>query len=96
MDSEVATFVAVGTWKTNVHVYRLSDMTEVAREALGGEAIPRSVLMALFDGQPFLLCALGDGQLYNFHIDAATGGASGRGLRIDCCGTAKIGHGCFH
>jgi len=65
--------VAVGTWKTNVHVYRLSDMTEVAREALGGEAIPRSVLMALFDGQPFLLCALGDGQLYNFHIDAATG-----------------------
>ena len=65
--------MAVGTWAMRLHTFRLADMGEAASEALGGEAIPRSLLLALFDGQPFLLCALGDGQLYNFHIDPQTG-----------------------
>ena len=36
------------------------------QEALGGEVIPRSVLFAQFEGVAYLLCALGDGHLYNW------------------------------
>ena len=72
--------MAVGTWAMRLHTFRLSDMGEATSEALGGEAIPRSLLLALFDGQPFLLCALGDGQLYNFHIDPKTGASPTRAV----------------
>ena len=70
---DAATLAAVGTWGMQLHTFRLPDLSPAADEALGSEAIPRSVLLAVFDGAPFLLCALGDGQLYNFHIDADTG-----------------------
>ena len=73
---EAATLAAVGTWGMQLHTFRLPDLSPAADEALGSEAIPRSVLLAVFDGAPFLLCALGDGQLYNFHIDADTGQCS--------------------
>ena len=56
-----------------VHIYSLPDLKPLTTERLGGEVIPRSVLFAKFEGVPYLLCALGDGQLYNFHIDAETG-----------------------
>ena len=36
------------------------------QEALGGETIPRSVLFAEFQGTAYLLCALGDGHLFNW------------------------------
>ena len=67
---------AVGTWGMHLHTYRLPDLALAADESLGSEAIPRSVLLAVFDGAPFLLCALGDGQLYNFHVDVTTGDPS--------------------
>ncbi len=70
---EAATLAAVGTWGMQLHTFRLPDLSPAADEALGSDAIPRSVLLAVFDGAPFLLCALGDGQLYNFHINADTG-----------------------
>ena len=70
---ESASLAAVGTWGMHLHTFRLPDLTPAANESLGSEAIPRSVLLAVFDGAPFLLCALGDGQLYNFHIDVTTG-----------------------
>lgn len=45
------------------------------------QVIPRSVLMAYFeDAGPHLLCALGDGQLHNFRLDAATGAHAARML----------------
>ena len=56
-----------------MHIYSLPDLKLLVTEKLGGEVIPRSVLFAKFEGVPYLLCALGDGQLYNFHIDAETG-----------------------
>ena len=56
-----------------VHIYSLPELKPLVNEKLGGEVIPRSVLFAKFEGVPYLLCALGDGQLYNFHIDAETG-----------------------
>lgn len=46
----------------------------MASEALGGEVIPRSVLIADFEAAgPYLLCAMGDGALFNFRLDPATG-----------------------
>ena len=38
----------------------------------------RSVLLAALEGVPYLLCALGDGQLLNFRIDPASGALSER------------------
>lgn len=37
------------------------------------QVIPRSVLFAQFEGVPYLLCALGDGHLFTFHINRQTG-----------------------
>jgi len=37
------------------------------------EIIPRSVLMASFEGINYLLCALGDGSLYYFVLNIETG-----------------------
>ncbi len=45
----------------------------MATEALGGEIIPRSVLIADFEAGPHLLCALGDGVLFNFRLDPFSG-----------------------
>ena len=36
------------------------------------EIIPRSILMSVFEGTPYLLVALGDGSLFYFSIQAAT------------------------
>ena len=52
---------------------RLPNLEEVASEALGGEAIPRSVLLSDFEAGPHLLCALGDGVLFTFRLDLSTG-----------------------
>ena len=37
------------------------------------EIIPRSILMATFESVHYLLCALGDGSLFYFLLDAKTG-----------------------
>jgi DNA damage-binding protein 1 len=44
-----------------VRLIRLSILKEITREYLGGEIIPRSILMAKFEGTSYLLCALRDG-----------------------------------
>jgi hypothetical protein len=43
---------------------------------------------AAFEGVPYLLCAMGDGQLYNFHVAEATGALSER--KKICLGTKPI------
>ncbi|XP_019874533.2 DNA damage-binding protein 1 [Aethina tumida] len=59
--------VAVGLWTDiSVRILRLPDLTEATKEMLGGEIIPRSVLMTNFEGQNYLLCALGDGSMFYF------------------------------
>lgn len=40
------------------------------------QVIPRSLLFATFEGIPYLLCALGDGHLFNFHVNTQTGSAA--------------------
>ncbi|CAN8027231.1 unnamed protein product [Ixodes persulcatus] len=45
---------------------------------VNAEIIPRSILMTTFEGVHYLLCALGDGSLFYFLLDASTGAVSDR------------------
>ena len=71
-----------------VHILSLPDLKYLRSEKLGGEVIPRSVLLAVFEEVPYLLCALGDGQLYNWQLDAAKGELSDQ--KKICLGTKPI------
>ncbi|KAL0699191.1 hypothetical protein Bca4012_055313 [Brassica carinata] len=65
---------AVGMWTDiSVRIFVLPDLTLITKEQLGGEIIPRSVLLCAFEGISYLLCALGDGHLLNFQLDTRTG-----------------------
>lgn len=62
--------VAVGLWTDiTVRLFRLPALEEMTKETLGGEIIPRSILMTQFEGTNYLLCALGDGSLFYFVIN---------------------------
>ena len=63
---------AVGLWTDiSVRLLRLQpSLDEMSREYLGGEIIPRSVLLAKFERVNYLLCALGDGTLFYFVLAA--------------------------
>lgn len=65
---------AVGMWTDiSVQIFSLPDLNLITREPLGGEIIPRSVLLCAFEGISYLLCALGDGHLLNFLLNTSTG-----------------------
>uniref|UniRef100_A0A1J3CXS5 DNA damage-binding protein 1 n=1 Tax=Noccaea caerulescens TaxID=107243 RepID=A0A1J3CXS5_NOCCA len=65
---------SVGMWTDiSVRVFSLPELTLITKEQLGGEIIPRSVLLCAFEGISYLLCALGDGHLLNFQLDTTTG-----------------------
>ncbi|KAJ8449900.1 hypothetical protein Cgig2_029262 [Carnegiea gigantea] len=65
---------AVGMWTDiSVRIYSLPDLNLIIKENLGGEIIPRSVLLCSFEGISYLLCALGDGHLLNFILSMSTG-----------------------
>ncbi|KAF5292358.1 hypothetical protein FQA39_LY03392 [Lamprigera yunnana] len=67
-------FVAVGLWTDiSVCILKLPELTDVYKEILGGEVIPRSVLMTSFEGYNYLLCALGDGSMYYFFLHKDSG-----------------------
>lgn len=73
-DSSRAEMVAVGLWTDiSARVLRLPALDEIYREALGGEIIPRSILMTSFEGLNYLLCALGDGSMFYFSLNKDTG-----------------------
>lgn len=66
--------VAVGLWTDiSVRLLKLPDLSEISKEKIGGEIIPRSILMANFEGINYLLCALGDGAMYYFTLDKDAG-----------------------
>ncbi|XP_064831146.1 DNA damage-binding protein 1-like [Oncorhynchus masou masou] len=70
---------AVGLWTDiSARVLKLSCFTALHKEMLGGEIIPRSILMTTFEGGYYLLCALGDGALFYFGLDLTTGVLSER------------------
>jgi len=64
---------AVGLWTDiSARLLKLPSLEEVHKEPLKGEIIPRSILMAVFEGTPYLLVALGDGSLFYFTINPVT------------------------
>ena len=72
--SNTAKLVAVGLWTDiSVRILLLPDLSEMNKELLGGEIIPRSILMTSFEGNTYLLCALGDGSMYYFTVNGQNG-----------------------
>ncbi|XP_047333166.1 DNA damage-binding protein 1-like [Impatiens glandulifera] len=65
---------AVGMWTDiSVQIFSLPDLNLITKENLGGEIIPRSVLLCSLEGVSYLLCALGDGHLLSFLLNINTG-----------------------
>ncbi|KJE89467.1 UV-damaged DNA binding protein, variant [Capsaspora owczarzaki ATCC 30864] len=61
---------AVGLWTDiTVRVLSVPTLEQVLVQPLEGQIIPRSILMATFEGQPRLLCALGDGSMHTYSFD---------------------------
>ncbi|XP_048118493.1 DNA damage-binding protein 1 [Alosa alosa] len=70
---------AVGLWTDiSARVLKLPCFSPLHKEMLGGEIIPRSILMTTFEGSHYLLCALGDGALFYFGLDLQSGALSER------------------
>ncbi|GMY38038.1 DNA damage-binding protein 1a [Fagus crenata] len=70
---------AVGMWTDiSVRIFSLPDLNLITKEPLGGEIIPRSILLCVFEGISYLLCALGDGHLLNFLLNTSTGDLTDR------------------
>ena len=68
----------VGAWDVRARVLALPSLQETADDALPGDAVPRSAALALLDGAPYALLALGDGRLLTWRVDAPSGGLSDR------------------
>ena len=66
--------VAVGLWTDiSACVLSLPSLALLNSEKLGGEIIPRSILMTSFEGINYLLCALGDGSMFYFTLNKSSG-----------------------
>lgn len=66
--------LAVGVWTDiSASIFRLPTLQPLNSEKLGGEIIPRSILMASFEGMNYLLCALGDGSMFYFTLNKHDG-----------------------
>jgi len=71
---EKSDFCSVGFWtEISIRVLKVDTLEDLYIENIGGEIIPRSLIAASFEGIPYLLCALGDGSLYYFLLNAKTG-----------------------
>lgn len=65
---------AIGFWcKICIKIFKLPNFEELHKEELQSEMIPRSILIVRFEDILYLLCALGDGSVYYFHIDILNG-----------------------
>jgi len=74
INGDKAAWCAVGTWiDISIRVLSLPTLEEKAVDALGGEVIPRSVLLSTMEGVPRLMCALGDGHLFTYSLDTNDG-----------------------
>lgn len=65
-----STLCCVGLWQDmSVRVLTLPDLEGIHTETIGGDVLIRSVMLARFEAQTYLLCALGDGQVYYFQYE---------------------------
>jgi len=58
--AERSPLAVVGTWDNVVHVLETLGLSPLNSQGLGGDVIPRSLLLASFEGISFLLVALGE------------------------------------
>ncbi|KAK2188211.1 hypothetical protein NP493_140g03066 [Ridgeia piscesae] len=73
-DGDMAQLCVVGLWTDiSARILQLPTLESLHVEMLGGEIIPRSILMATFEGTHYLLCALGDGSLFYFCLNTISG-----------------------
>lgn len=77
-DNTRASLAAVGSWSMQVALLSLPDLKPIVTEDLGSEVIPRSVALAEFEGQAYVLCGLGDGQLHNWRWEPDSNSLSGK------------------
>ena len=68
-NADEASLLVVGTWSMKVHLFSLPSLQIVNSHELGGEVMPRSILLALLEEKPYLLCGLGDGTLLSYRIE---------------------------
>ncbi|KAG0202400.1 DNA damage-binding protein 1a [Mortierella sp. GBA30] len=72
VDRHASRVCAIGLWTDiKVILVRLPTLEILASHELPGEILPRSLLLSRFEGVPYLLVGLGDGQLLTFTLDAA-------------------------
>lgn len=65
---------AIGLWTDiSTRVLRLPSLDTLHTQPLGGDILPRSILLSDFTGHPHLLVALGDGTLHYYQIDPNSG-----------------------
>ncbi|CAO3672742.1 unnamed protein product [Umbelopsis vinacea] len=65
--------IVVGYWTSmRTQVLSARDLSVISTVDLGGDIIPRSILLTEFEKDLFILVALGDGQLFNFQVDPLT------------------------
>ncbi|NWI58972.1 DDB1 protein, partial [Calyptomena viridis] len=77
--SGMSPLCAIGLWTDiSARILRLPSFELLHKEMLGGEIIPRSILMTTFESSHYLLCALGDGALFYFGLSLDTGSLSDR------------------
>ncbi|KAM8940290.1 DNA damage-binding protein 1 [Pelodytes ibericus] len=75
----MSTLCAIGLWTDiSARILALPSFQLLHKEMLGGEIIPRSILMTSFESSHYLLCALGDGALFYFSLNTETGLLSDR------------------
>uniref|UniRef100_A0A8C5Q473 DNA damage-binding protein 1 n=1 Tax=Leptobrachium leishanense TaxID=445787 RepID=A0A8C5Q473_9ANUR len=75
----MSTLCAIGLWTDiSARILSLPNFDLLHKEMLGGEIIPRSILMTSFESSHYLLCALGDGALFYFSLNTETGLLSDR------------------
>jgi hypothetical protein len=69
-----APLAAVGLWTdVTLRLLRLPDLSQASEEALGGDIPSRSVLLANLEGSAHAVVGMGDGHLFTFRVDPATG-----------------------
>ena len=67
---DMSKLCAIGLWNDiSVTLLSLPNMEVLDKSELGGEIIPRSVLLNSFSDIPYLFVSIGDGTLFYYQID---------------------------
>jgi DNA damage-binding protein 1 len=84
---------AVGLWSAEVRVLATATLEELSSAPLtDAEVIPRAVLLCSFEGIPYLLAGLGDGQLFTFALMGERSGIIGDGKKLSVGTQARSIH----